>query len=117
MRDSSRDHAVVPGAAAADALAPIRVIGILGVVNTLGPHQFRGDFQAPDDCRAMAGEFDTVHVQLRFRQGGAVLDYRATPVIAFRLATELEPHGIDVRVDDDVTDALADLPHAELWSP
>ncbi len=57
-----------------------------------------------------------VHVQLRFRHNGAVLDYRASRVAAANLATELVQHGVEVRVDEDVDDALADLPFAELWS-
>ncbi|WP_280391328.1 hypothetical protein [Nocardia wallacei] len=55
-------------------------------------------------------------MQLRFRHNGAVLDYRASRVAAANLATELVQHGVEVRVDEDVDDALADLPFAELWS-
>ncbi|WP_280264753.1 hypothetical protein [Nocardia wallacei] len=58
-----------------------------------------------------------MHVQLRFPPGGAVLDYRASRAIAVRLAAEFGLHGVDVRVDDQVTGALADLPNPELWSP
>ncbi len=56
-------------------------------------------------------------MQLRFPPGGAVLDYRASRAIAVRLAAEFGLHGVDVRVDDQVTGALADLPNPELWSP
>ncbi|WP_156959656.1 hypothetical protein [Nocardia sp. BMG51109] len=52
---------------------------------------------------------------MRFPQGGVVLDYRAASTIAARLATELTRHGVDVHIDDQVTDALADLPNADLW--
>ncbi|WP_232110588.1 hypothetical protein [Nocardia wallacei] len=57
-----------------------------------------------------------VHVQMRFPQGGVVLDYRAAPTIAARVATEMPRHGVDVHIDDQVTDALADLPNADLWT-
>ncbi|RDI44988.1 hypothetical protein DFR68_1149 [Nocardia mexicana] len=66
--------------------------------------------------RQMAEIPNTVHVQMRFPQGGAVLNYRASPSIAARVATELARHGIDVHIDDNVTETLADLPNAELWS-
>jgi hypothetical protein len=59
---------------------------------------------------------DTVHVQLRFPQGGVVLHYRAAAPIAERVALELGRHGVDVHIDDDVDGALADLPNAELWA-
>ncbi|WP_024802680.1 hypothetical protein [Nocardia sp. BMG51109] len=66
---------------------------------------------------AVTGTAERVHIQLRFARGGAVLDYRASPVAAARIADELARHDVEVRVDDAVTDELADLPHAELWSP
>ncbi|WP_280264692.1 hypothetical protein [Nocardia wallacei] len=56
-----------------------------------------------------------VRVQMRFSHG-VVLRYRTAPTIAARLATELPQHGVDVHIDDEVTDLLADLPHPELWS-
>ncbi|BCK57302.1 hypothetical protein NWFMUON74_50740 [Nocardia wallacei] len=55
-------------------------------------------------------------MQMRFPQGGVVLDYRAAPTIAARVATEMPRHGVDVHIDDQVTDALADLPNADLWT-
>ncbi|RDI49435.1 hypothetical protein [Nocardia mexicana] len=64
----------------------------------------------------MAETRTPVRVQMRFPHGGVVLRYRATPTIAARLATELPQHGVDVHIDDEVTDLLADLPHPELWS-
>ena len=64
----------------------------------------------------MAEAQNTVHVQMRFLPGGVVLHYRTAAAIAVRVATELTRHGIIVHIDDQVTDALADLPNAELWS-
>ncbi|MBB5918208.1 hypothetical protein BJY24_007120 [Nocardia transvalensis] len=64
----------------------------------------------------MADVQRVVHVQMRFPQGGVVLNYRAAPTIAARLATELTRHGVDVQIDDQVTEALADLPNADLWT-
>ncbi len=68
------------------------------------------------DVKAMAEAQNTVHLQMRFLQGGVVLHYRTAPAIAARVATELTRHGILVHIDDQVTEALADLPNAELWS-
>ncbi|MBF6171929.1 hypothetical protein [Nocardia blacklockiae] len=60
---------------------------------------------------------ETVHLQLRFPYGGTVLDYRASPTVAAGVAAEFTRRGVEVRVDDAVTERLADLPHAELWTP
>ena len=58
----------------------------------------------------------TVHVQLRFPLGGAVLDYRADSSVAHRVAVELGRHGVDVSIDENIRDGLADLPNSEQWS-
>ncbi len=57
-----------------------------------------------------------VHLRLRFPLGGAVLDYRAETSVAQRVAAELSRHGVDVSIDDNLRNGLADLPHPELWS-
>jgi len=42
--------------------------------------------------------------------------YRTGGVVVLWVATELTRHGIIVHIDDEVTETLADLPNAELWS-
>ncbi len=58
---------------------------------------------------------DDVHVRLRYPEGGAVLDYRASRAIADRMARELGRHGVHVTIDEHVHDRLARFPHIELW--
>ncbi|MBF6177220.1 hypothetical protein [Nocardia otitidiscaviarum] len=56
-----------------------------------------------------------VHVRLRFPEGGAVVEYRATEPVARRLAHDLGRHGVIVTIDNDVHPQLSDLPTTDLW--
>lgn len=63
----------------------------------------------------MSDSSKEVHVRLRYPEGGAVLDYRVSRLIADRLVRELGRHGVQVTIDDEVHDGLPLFPHTEMW--